>query len=120
MVVLRLCFDPQVVIEVSEEELMHIQIGIFVVDKKAAEVLESPSIAIDSDILAWDEEVSEVEVFLHPESDVDGSYGKEESCLILLHLLHEGLLSLYESDYQLQGQDSPSSEISLWILSLEA
>jgi len=65
---------------------MNIEKRLLVISQQSTEIFESDAIAIDSRVLAWNEEVSEVEVFLHEKCDIDGSDGKEEPCPILLHL----------------------------------
>ena len=65
---------------------MNIEIRLLVIRQQSTEVFEGDAIAVDRCILAWNEEVSEVEVFLHEKCDIDGSDGEEEPCAILLHL----------------------------------
>ena len=65
---------------------MNIEIRLLMISQQSTEVFEGDAIAVDRRVLAWNEEVSEVEVFLHEKCDIDGSDGEEEPCTILLHL----------------------------------
>lgn len=65
---------------------MNIEIRLLVIRQQSTEVFEGDAIAVDRRVLAWNEEVSEVEVFLHEKCDIDGSDGEEEPRAILLHL----------------------------------
>lgn len=67
---------------------MDIEVSFLSICQQPAEVFESDAIAIDGCILARNEEVSKVEIFLHEESNIDGSNCEEKPSSILLHLHH--------------------------------
>jgi hypothetical protein len=72
---------------------MDLKVGLLIVLEHSAEIFESPAIAVDIRVLPLNQEVSQVEVLLHVESDVDRSNRKKKACLVLFHHLHEGSVS---------------------------
>lgn len=116
-----LCFSghPDVPVKMFEEGFVDFKVGLFIVGEDSAEVFEGPSIAVDIHVPPFYQKVSQVEVLLHEESNVDCSDCKEKSCLVLLHHLHESPISLDEPEDHLQGEHPSSSEVSLGVLTLE-
>lgn len=119
LTVLSFSGHPDVPVKMFEEGLVDFKVGLFIVGEYSAEVFEGPSIAVDIHVPPFYQKVSQVEVLLHEESNVDCGDCKEKSCLVLLHHLHESPISLDEPEDHLQGEYPSSSEVSLGVLTLE-
>ena len=77
--------SPHIIVEIFEQMFMDLLIGVRILSQQPQKVLEGPTTTVDLFVFARNKKISQVEILLHEEGDVDGGYREEEACLVLLH-----------------------------------